>query len=66
MLPLVPLLYQDIVELAGLEERGDGPLDVAVIDGLVNDDAELPMIWEGVRRWLPSTAMLSTAGGPGS
>jgi len=39
MLSLIPLLNQDVVELPGLEERGNGPLDIAVIDGLVNDDA---------------------------
>ncbi len=39
VLSLIPLLNQDIVELPGLEQRGNGPLDIAVIDGLVNDDA---------------------------
>src|SRR3954453_4228051 len=39
VLSLIPLLNQDVVELPGLEQRGNGPLDVAVIDGLMNDDA---------------------------
>ena len=31
------LLDEDVVELAGAEERGDGALDVAVVDGLLGD-----------------------------
>src|SRR5690349_3367787 len=39
---LIPLFDQDIVELTGPEERGDGPLDIAVIDRLMNNDAGAP------------------------
>jgi hypothetical protein len=35
----VTLLDHHVVKLAGAEERGDRPLDVPVIDQLVNDDA---------------------------
>src|SRR5207237_10836168 len=37
--PGVPLFHQHIIELAGLEERSDGALNVAVVDRLVNDQA---------------------------
>src|SRR5438093_11636548 len=37
--PGVMLLDQHVIELAGPEQRGDGALDVAIIDGLMNDDA---------------------------
>ncbi len=36
---VVDLTDGDVVELAGAEQRGDGPLDVAIIDGLAEDQA---------------------------
>src|SRR5690242_19031706 len=39
---LIPLFDQDIVELTGPEERGDGPLNIAVIDRLMDNDAGAP------------------------
>src|SRR5690606_18464533 len=39
---VLPLAHRDVTELPGTEERGEGPLDVAIVGGLAADQPRGP------------------------